>query len=280
MVNMEEETKKDEDQGHLERAYELHSWASKGQDVTVRDDQYGFPWLLDSAKVSRKRGFRFRLVDSGNLDCSQMEWLAEAGADIYTSDEARSEAFELDLLIRACRRAGSIVAYFHNGPLEQAEGGKKQPPLLFSELLDLARSGLYLHLTNKTEKREFSLLNTLAHACQMGESWLVYYHHGPLEPALEELARNRAWIHMSDRSLEGEEDVSILLDTVKSARSSRTNIILHLDKGIESTLLSDIVRSGAIVLFDLTHLEEASLLRAAKGLDFRAYYLYPQFLPG
>ncbi len=275
---MEEEIKKDKDTEHLERAYDLYSWASKGLDVTVRDDQYGFPWLLDSARISRKRGYRFRLVDSGRLDCSQMEWLAEAGADIYTSDKARPEVFELDLLIRACRRAGSIVAYFQNGPLEQAEGGKEKPALIFSELLDLARRGLYIHLTNKTEKREFSRLNTLAHACQKGESWLVYYHHGHLEPELEELSRNRAWIHVSDGSIKGEEDAALLLDIIKSARSAGTNVVLYLDKGIESPLLMDIVRSGPFVLFDLTHLEEDLPLRGAKGLDFRAYYLYPHFL--
>ncbi len=276
---MEEESKKNKDTKHLERAFELHSWASKGQDVTVRDDQYGFPWLLDSARISRKRGHRFRLVDSGKLGSSQMEWLAEAGADIYTSDKARPEAFELDLLIRACRRAGSIVTYFQNGPLEQADGDKEKQPPLFSKLLDLARSGLYIHLTNKTEKREFSHLNTLAHACQKGESWLVYYHHGQLESELEELARNRAWIHMSDGSIKGEEDAALLLDIIKSARSAGTNVALHLDKGIENPLLMDVVKSGAFVLFDLTHLEEALPLRGAKGLDFRAYYLYPHFLP-
>lgn len=277
---MEEETNKNRDTGHLERAYELHSWASKGQeDVTVRDDQHEFPWLLDSAKISRKRGHRFRLVDSGKLESSQMEWLAEAGADIYTSDEDRPDVFVLDLLIRACRRSGSFVAYFYNGILEPAEGEEKQPPISFTELLNLARSGIYLHLTNKTEKRGFSHLNPLAHACQGGGSWVVYYHHGPLDPALEELARSRAWIHVSDRSLEGEEEVALLLDIIKSARSAGTNAVLHLEKGIDSMLLRDIVRAGAYVLFNLSHLDDKSPLRAMKKPDFRAYYLYPHFLP-
>ena len=276
---MEEETSKDRDTEQLERAYELHSWASKGQeDITVRDDQYEFPWLLDSAKISRKKGHRFRLVDSGKLESSQMEWLAEAGADIYTSDEARPDVFVLDLLIRACRRAGSFVAYFYNSILEPAEGEEKQPPVSFTELLNLARSGIYLHLTNKTEKREVSRLTSLAHACQKGRSWLVYYHHGPLEPALEELARNGAWIHVSDRSIEGEEDVRLLLDITKSARSAGTNVALHLDKGLESRLLMDTVKTGAFVLFDLSHLDDKSPLRAARWLDFKAYYLYPHFL--
>ena len=60
---MEEESKQDKAIEQLERAFELHSWASKGEDITVRDDQYGFPWLLDSAKISRKKGRRFRLID-------------------------------------------------------------------------------------------------------------------------------------------------------------------------------------------------------------------------
>lgn len=277
---MEEETKGDDAAGLLEKAYELHFWASKGQDVTVRDDQYEIPWLLDSVKISRKRGYRFRLVDTGKFDCSQLEWIAKAGADLYTSDEARPDAFELDLLNRTSRKAGSFVAYFHNGLLQQVNEEEESLPISFSELLNLARSGIYLHLTNKDVKRDFSHLNPLAHACQIGGSWMVYYHHGPLDPSLEELARNGAWIHISDRSVEEEEEVALLIDTIKSARSAGTNVVLHLEKGIDTRLFEDMVKIGAFVLFNLSHLVDKSPLRAKKKrLDYRAFYLYPHFLP-
>jgi len=277
---MEEDTKKDEDTGIQEKAYKLLSSVSKGKDLTVRDDQYEFSWLLDSVKIARKRGCRFRLVDSGQLDFSQLEWLAKAGADLYTSDEVRTDAFELDLLSRACRKAGSIVAYFHNGPLEHVNEGEESLPITFSALLNLTRSGVYLHLTNKENKRDSSHLNSISHACQRGGSWLVYYHHGPLDPVLEELARNGAWIHVSDRSLKGEEDVPLLMDTIKSARSAGTNVVLHLEEGIDARLFEDMVKTGAFILFNLSHLEDISPLRARKkSLDFRAYYLYPHFLP-
>ena len=179
-VTMKEETKKDENTGIQEKAYKLLSSVSKGQDLTVRDDLFEFSWLLDSVKIARKKGCRFRLVDSGQLDGSQLEWLAKAGADLYTSDEFRCDAFELDLLSRACRKAGSFVAYFHNGLLEQVNEEEKSLPITFSALLNLTRSGIYLHLTNKENKRDFSHLNSIAHACQRGGSWVVYYHHGPL----------------------------------------------------------------------------------------------------
>ncbi len=277
---MEEETKREEDTGIQVKAYKLLASASKGQDITVRDDQYEFSWLLDSVKITRTRGYRFRLVDSGKFNRSQLEYLARAGADLYTSDEARSDAFELDLLVRDCRKAGAIVAYFHHGLLEHANEEENSLPFSFSELMDLARSGIYLHLTNKKNRRDFSHLDPLAYACQRGGSWLVYYHHGPLDPSLEELARNGAWIHISDRSVEEEADVALLMETIKSARSAGTNVVLHLEKGIDARLFEGMVKTGAFVLFNLSHLDDKFPLRAKKKrLDFRAFYLYPHFLP-
>ena len=56
--------------------------------------------------------------------------------------------------------------------------------------------------------------------------------------------------------------------------------MLHLEKGIDTRLFEDVVKTGAFVLFNLSHLDDISPLRGAKKrLDFRAYYLYPHFLP-
>lgn len=277
---MENETPKDEDKELIEKAYELLSQAGKGADITLRDDQYDFPSILDSVKQCRKRGFRFRLIDSGGLDRFHLEWLGKAGADLYTSDEARRDAFELELVNKACKKGRAILAYFHHGTLESEEANS----VFFSELENVARSGIYFHLSNKERQREFSRLIELAYTCLRGGSWLVYYHHGPLDPSLEELGRNGAWIHITDQSFYEAEDINLVLDAVKSALSSGVKIVLHVEKGLDYTLLRDIMNSGAYILFKSSLFDYKSPFRILekeakkRKLDFRSYYLYPAFL--
>lgn len=281
---MKEEIKEEKEPESLDRAYDLLSQAEEGKQMTVRDDQYDFFWLLDSAKLCRGRGARFRLIDSGALEFSQLEWLAQAGADLFTSDRARCKALELEILNKVCRESGGFIAIFIHGQLESTEGEEKPAFLSFQELLNLARSGVFLHLSNKDQKRDFSHLISLAYSCQRGGSWLVYYHHGPLEAWLEELGRSKVWIHLSDWSVENE-DHTLILDTIKSARGAGANLVLYLEKGLETHLLQDIVGAEAFLQFDLTQLAGRqpfrTILKGLKGrsLDSRAYYLYPHFLP-
>jgi len=268
--------------GIPEKTYELLSLAKKGGDITVRDDQYDFSCLLDSAKLCRRRGFRFRLVDSGELDTFQLEWLGEAGADLYTSDEARLDFSELELANRACKRGGAYVAYFHHGPLKPDE---KQSPVPFSWLQEIGKCGIYLHITNRERQRDIFQLNELAYACRKGGSWLVYYHHGPLEASFSELGRNGTWVHVSDQYLLRTDDTTPVLDQVKSLLTSRLNLVLHLEKGLDFSLLRKVMAAGAFVLFKSSLFEYKSPFRILerearrKKLDFRAYYLYPAFLP-
>ena len=264
------------------KAYELLSRAGKGGDITVRDDQYDFPCLLDSVKICRKKGFRFRLIESGKLSLSQLEWLAEAGADLYTSDEARSDFLEMELMKKACRKGGAIFAYFFHGPFE-SEG--KSGSVSFSDLQEMGRIGIYLHCTNRERERDVSRLAELAYACRKGGSWLVYYHHGLLDSSLEEPGRNGAWIHISEQSLRESEDTALVLDRVKSALSAGSKLVLHLEKGLDFSLLRGVIRAGVFVLFKSDLFDYRSPFRALekearqKKLDFRAYYLYPTFLP-
>ncbi len=279
---MEDESIKDKKVELPKKAYELLSWAEKGGDVTVRDDQHEFSCLLDSVKICRQSGCRFRLIDSGKFDRFQLEWLAEAGADLYTSDEARAEASELELVNRACKKGGAIVAYFHHRPLESEE---ESSSVSFSNLKDMGRSGIYLYLSNRERKREISQLNELAYACRKGGSWLVYYLHGSLKSPLEDLAKNGAWIHISDQSFEALEDPTLVLDKVRSTISAGARLILHVEKGLDFSLLCDVIKTGVYVLFKSSLFDYKSPFRTLerkarkRKLDFRAYYLYPTFLP-
>jgi hypothetical protein len=279
---MADESIKDKNVELPKKAYELLSRAGKGTDITVRDDQHEFPWLLDSVKLCRKKGARFRLVDSGKLDRSQLEWLAGAGADLYTSDEARAEGSELEHVNNACQKGGAFIAYFHYGPLESEE---KPSSVSFFDLKDMGRSGIYFYLSNREIKREISKLNELAHACRKGGSWLVYYLHGPLEDSLEELARNETWIHVTDQIFQEPEDPALVLDKVKTAVSAGAKLILHVEKGLDFSLLRDVIKTQAFVLFKSSLFDYKSAFRALERKarkrkpDFRAYYLYPTFLP-
>jgi hypothetical protein len=270
-----------EGEERAKKIYKLLSQTKKGGDITVRDDQYDFSCLLDAVKACRQRGFRFRLIDSNSFDVFQLEWLAEAGADIYTSDEARCSIFELELIKKACQRGGAVLAYFHHGPLD-AE--KKSDSASFSGMKEIGRCGIYLHITNRERTRDISQLNELADACRKGGSWLVYYHHGAFEPSLDDLGTSGVWVHVSDKSLP-DAGMTQVLDRVSSALSSGIRLVIHLDQGLDFILLRDIIKAGAFVLFKSALFDYRSPFRALereakkRKVDFRAFYLYPDFLP-
>ena len=279
---MENENKKSALVEPGRRIQEFLSSAARGEDIAVRDDLYDFPSLLDAARICRRGGSRFRLIDSGGLDRFQLEWLAEAGADIYSSDEARTDLLDLELVNTSCRRGGAILAYFHYGPFEP-EGDSH--PLAFFSLLEMGRNGIYLHLTNREEERDFSRLGELAFACRRGKSWLVYYHHGALEGSLEELARNGVWFHATENIFKEAEDRTLVLDRLKEAISAGLKLVLHVEKGLEYSLLRDIIKAGSFVRFRSSLFDYRSPFKALerkakqKKLDFKSFYLYPDFLP-
>jgi len=279
---MENENKTNVDTRSEERISEILSSAGKGEDITVRDDLHDFSILLDMVKVARRRGVRFRLIDTGKLDRSQLEWLAEAGADLYTSDDARTDILELEFVNKACKRGGATCVYFYHGPFDSEE---ESSSISFPDLQNLGRSGIYLHLTNRHMERDSVRLKELAFACRRGGSWLVYYHHGLLELPLEELARNRAWIHASEQIFQDVEDPAQVLDSLKSAISAGLRFAFHVETGVDISLLHDVMSARAFILFRSSLFDHKSPFRILekkarqRKLDFRAYYLYPNILP-
>jgi len=279
---MEEKTLKEKQQNSQENTpnnnYELLSSVRKGHDLTVRDDQYDFPALLDGIRYCRRKGSRFRLVDSGVFERLQLEWLLKAGADFYSSDEVRKDPQELEALLRSCLKQKSWMAFFIEGVIKEEEGSES---LQFAEIVSLGMNGAYLYISNKENERDLSLLEKLADRCCSEGSRLVYYHHGALDPALGEVGGKGAWIHISSRSIESKEDHPILVDIVKSTRLSGANLILHLEKKLDCLLLSEIIKAGVYVLFDRIQVDYRSPLKeleqaaARKKLDPRSYYLYP-----
>ncbi len=279
---MKNEDKREKGKEDNHQVFESLPSIRSGEDVTIRDDLYKFPALLDTVKAAKKKGVRFRLIDTGEFDPFQIEWLAEAGADIYSSDEARTDLQELELVSRACKKGGASCAYFLHGSLgAEDEAGKAS----FLDPQNLGRAGIYVHVTNRQRKRDIAQLNELAFACRTGGSWLVYYHHGPLELSLEELAGSGAWIHTSERIFQEVEDPALILDKLKAAISAGLRCVLHVEKGLDISLLQDVLNARTWILFKSSLFDRKSPMRALekkarrRKLDYRAYYLYPNILP-
>lgn len=278
---MDKETHEEREYAVPKKASELFSLLKKKQNITVRDDQYDFSLILDAVRQFQDRRYRFRLIDTGRFDPFELEWITSHGADLYTSDEARPHVHDLELVNASARKGNAFVACLINRKLD-AEG---ENVLSFSDLVNVGRSGVYLHVTNRNHERDTQQMYRLAYNCAKSGSWMVYYHHGPLEEWLLELGRSGAWIHITDRSLEEEESQTMVRDLVLSAQSADSNLILHWENGEKFSLLDDIVTAGAVVLFKSPLFDYKSPLKVLeKGirrnrLDYRTYYLHPSVLP-
>jgi len=256
--------------------------ASAAQDalVTVRDDLYDFSLLLDAVKLRRKKqpNSHLRLVDSGALSLAQIEWLAEEGADVYTSDEVRKNLQELEHIQDACHKGHTLFAYLHNGPLESEEGSS----FGLSGLKSLGPNGVYIYLSNKERERDLSGLMELSDLCRCAGR-LVYYHHNDLDPALIGLGREGSWIHLSDSSIKTSDDGTLLADVIREARSAGSGVCLHVEKGADPLLLEDLQKCGAILIFKSALIDYRSSLKALEvkarkhQLKPWSYYLYPIF---
>jgi len=249
--------------------------------VIVRDDQSDFPTLLDAVKACRGAGRRFQLIDSGKLSLSELEWLGEAGANFYTSDRARPDGRDLVLMTAATRRGSAVTAYFHHGPFEPEE---KEKAVSIAILEELGQGGLYIYTSNGRIPRDFPVLEELATACVRGGGRLALYHHGPLAPALETLARRGAWIHIADQSLHREDDAAFICDCARLARERGGGVLFHIEHPLALAWLEQIFEAGARVIFYTPPSDYRSPQRPFERraerlfIDSRAFYIYPRFM--
>ncbi len=263
------------------REFDLLSRAASSAVVTIRDDQFEFPWLLDAARTSRHHGGRFRLVDSGRNDVVSLCWLIESGAEIYSSDEARPDRSQVLTVALAGRKSGTPTFYYIHGPLGPDPAAEAVP----ADLLELGRSGVDLHLSNRVRPRRTKDLLDLAQACRSGRSRLVYSHFGRLEPFLENLAGAGAWIHWPAEDLDSEAGHFLLADVLRAARASGGGLILHLEQAWPAATLRRLFESGAFLVFRVPLGEASAELRrfeaqaSRRRPDFRAYYLHLEILP-
>jgi hypothetical protein len=258
----------------FERGFRLLDEARAAPCLTVRDDQQAFAWLLDAACTARRHGRRFRLVDSGRLDVFSLEWLAKAGADLYTADDIRPEVEALARIRKAGRVSGGRTVFFLYGPIEAAPAAGA---LSLEMVIELVRSGVDLHVSNRKIPRDPAALIDLAVSRRAGGAEVVYYHHGPLMKELVELTGAGTWVHVSNSSLDFKAaELGFLRDIGRAGgRGAGGGLVVHVDTGIERALLDEIRKSGAHFIFNVPF--EKKFLRAP--LLWRAYYLDTTFLP-
>jgi hypothetical protein len=265
-----------------EKSFDLLSRAEQGLEITTRDDQNDFTAFLDAARLARRSGGRLRLIDAGRFSVFELEWLAEAGADFYTSDEARPNRSELGLLAKSCARGDAFVAYFHHADLSGDSGEAPNSPVFLAEA---GRDGVDIHLSNRERPRDLATLAEIAHVCKGAGSRLVYYHHGSLDSSLGDLVRSGCWVHLSDLSSPISEEGSLLADFSVEAAASGSGLVIHLEKGLAVETVRDLLEAGAFVIFKTPPADRRSSFRALERQarkrtpDRRAYYLYLDFLP-
>jgi hypothetical protein len=217
-----------------------------------------------------------------------MEWLAEAGADVYTSDEAGRADDALQSIALAARKSRSVTAFFLNGPEtgveSEATGGE---PAFFIPLQNLILSGLTFHLSSRTNQgaRDFKALAKLALSHRTIGNHMVCYHPGTLNEDLIRLADSGAWIHLTEKCLEELEDLILLRDLVETSKKAGANSFFHFKKTVEAPILKELRAAGAVLIFQTPHSDFRSPSREFEDwamnlkLDHRAYYLYPAFFP-
>lgn len=261
------------------RTYELLDRVRLGRDIVIRDDQFESEALLDAARAARAKKLGVGFLDTGRFEPSDLEWLIRERVRLYTSDEARPREDELARLLRACRAARTFLAYFQNGPLA-GEGG-----LAPDALRRLLSAGMDIHLSNRVQARDLDLLTELAEDAKAGGGTFVYYHHGPLAPALTELAARGARLHFSDRSLDSGAGDDPILALVRAAKEAGSRAVIYVEAGLPLPVLEALFEAGAVLLFQTPPSDDRSLLRPIehkalrRKLPVRAFYLSTTFLP-
>ncbi|MBP1660911.1 MAG: hypothetical protein H6P95_2103 [Candidatus Aminicenantes bacterium] len=223
--------------------YDLIDKAARSAKVVVRDDQNEWNEILDAVKAARSRRRRINLLDTGRFSAVELEWLCEAGARFFTSDEVRRDAGDLRRIQEACARGGSAIAFLVTGPVD------------VPSLLELARLKIILHISNRERAVDPAALAALA-----AEGRLVYYHHGPLAPELAEAAGLGIRLHLSDGSLDAG-DPEPALGILAASRSGRGRVYVYVEKGLPPEFLRDIASAGARLLFKTPPSDSQSRLR-------------------
>ncbi len=215
------------------------------RDAVVRDDAGDLAFFFSLLRERERAGGRLKLIDTGKLAVPDLERLAEAGVGIFSSDAVRKDPHELALIGLAARKGNAAAAYFVHGPFREAVDPAGPS---FDTILELARTGLRIAVSNGRVPRDAAALDRLADACRKGGTRLVFYHTGPADASLGVLGRAGAWLHLDAAGLDPA-GVSAAADLARAALGAGGGLVLHVSTAIDPDALKDLFASGAFVLF-------------------------------
>jgi len=219
--------------------------AASLRDAVVRDDSGDLAAFFDLLRDRRRAGGRLTLIDSGKLGIPDLERLAEAGIEIASSDSVRPDPHGLVLIGLAARKGDSPAAVFVHGPFREAGD---PAALSFDAILELARTGVRIAVSNGRVPRDPAALNRLADACRKGGTRLIFYHPGPADSALAGLCRAGVWLHLDAAGLVPD-GVPAACDLARAACAAGGGLVLHVSEAIDPDAFEDLFGSGTFVLF-------------------------------
>jgi hypothetical protein len=262
-----------------ERLFELVDRVRRGRSLVERDDQYGLEAFLDAARAAESRGARLSVIDTGLFSLNELELLVERKVNLFTSDETGRGPDDLEMLLEASGRSGAFISRLAVRDVpDEASGWSLQ------RLLDLARAGLDIHVSNSEAARDREVLKQLAAASGRRRGFFVYYHHGALTGDLAGLAGRRNWLHCSDRSVNSAEDGEAAVAVAAAFRAAGGRTVVYIERGLELDLLKRLERAGAFLNFLSPPSSRYSLQKAVEErarrtrLPARAFYLTTAYL--
>ena len=149
---------------------------------------------------------------------------------------------------------------------------------------DMAESGIYVALSDRAQPREPGTVLDLAASGRRGKCPLVYYHHRPLVPWLEDLGREGAWIHVVAPAKDEAADLPLLRRAAAAAAAAGQGLVLHVERPVDPFVVGDLFDAGAFGVFETPPTDFKSLSRpleeraARRPPGRRAGYLYREFM--
>jgi hypothetical protein len=213
-------------------------------EAVVRDDAADLAGLLDLHRARLRAGERLKLIDAGRISVPDLERLAEAGVEIFSSDGARTDPPGPALIASAARMGGTTAAFLVDGPFRGAEEGTSPA---FEDILNLGRSGMRLAVSNARIARDPEALVRLAEACRAGGTGLIFYNAGPLEAAAG-ICRAGAWFHLDAAAL-GSDNAALAVECARTAAGAGGGLVLHVFGTIDPDAVADLFDAGAYVQF-------------------------------
>ncbi len=244
--------------------------------IIIRDDQVSWDDVWDMARLAHRQRKSLVLIDTGVFSLAELEWLVEARTTVLSYPEAGRSWAEMLLLKKVAKRTNSLVVFALRG----IPGAKKTGEDWFDSTRQMGRGGVDLHVSGGDNPFKPQELSQLAADCRLGGAWFLYYHHGPVEPWLNPLAQEGAWLHLAAEFFRVE-DAGYLEELLRLFPGKRPRLVFHCGEKCPPELKEIVSTRGGFLVYllppaELGNKKTRRLQPAERGLPFRAFHLHPK----